>query len=113
MDTERDKEIQLRIAMGERLREFREAQQYSQEEMAELLGYASARYYGKVERGTATLTMKRMYRLFEKTGMDLTYLITGHRQVTYNLDLVLADCKSEKREQFRKVVEAALELAKK
>ena len=80
----------LYVEIGLRLRRIRREKDYTQEQMAEMLGISTA-YYGKIERGVNSLSIKRLHTLNVKLGIDITYLITGKDNNTLSMGQILAE----------------------
>ena len=66
----------LYVDIGKRLRIFRIQSNYTQEQMAEIVGMSTA-YYGKVERGVHGLSLAKLVIVNEKLDIDINYLLTG------------------------------------
>lgn len=64
------------MEIGERLRTRRKEMGINQEQAAELLGISTT-YYGGIERGVRKLSAQRIMDVYEKMGLDPTYLLTG------------------------------------
>lgn len=99
----------LYAEMGIRLRKLRHEKDYTQEQMAEILGISTA-YYGKIERGINSLSIKRLYILNMKLGVDITYLVTGKRSNMLSIDEILAECPMKKRYDLEQIIKYALNL---
>lgn len=97
------KDKQLYAEMGKRLRKFRREKDYTQEQMAEILEISSA-YYGKVERGVNTLSVKKLQLLNRELGIDINYLITGKESSIFLFENFLINCPSEKRFDFEQMI---------
>ena len=67
---------ELYVEIGERLRQQRKKMGMTQEETAELLGI-SPTYYGEIERGNRKLSIQKVLTVYEKMGLEPTYLLTG------------------------------------
>ena len=65
----------LYVEIGERLRLQRRKMGLTQEQTAELLGISST-YYGEIERGNRKLSVQRVLTVYEKMGLEPTYLLT-------------------------------------
>lgn len=63
----------------EKIRQLREAKQWSQEQLANKLGL-SPNGYAKIERGETRLTLSRLMELAEIFEMDILELIQGEIQ---------------------------------
>jgi len=77
--------------------------------MAEMLGISTA-YYGKIERGVNSLSIKRLHTLNVKLGIDITYLITGKDNNTLSMGQILAECPIRKRHDLEQIIKHALNL---
>lgn len=96
MKTEK-KEINIQI--GKRLQNARENNGYTQETFAETLD-VGVEHYRKIEGGIYGLQPEKMLILFEKYKIDPTYLITGEKNQTFDVELFLANCSREERDKF-------------
>lgn len=67
---------ELYVEMGKRLRISRNQLDYTQEQVADILGMSTA-YYGKVERGVHGLSLAKLVIVNEKLDIDINYLLTG------------------------------------
>ncbi|MCX4299118.1 MAG: helix-turn-helix transcriptional regulator [Lachnospiraceae bacterium] len=99
----------LYVEIGLRLRRIRREKDYTQEQMAEMLGISTA-YYGKIERGVNSLSIKRLHTLNVKLGIDITYLITGKDNNTLSMGQILAECPIRKRHDLEQIIKHALNL---
>ncbi len=104
------REIALNIQIGQRLRQMRHEKEYTQEDIAAILGISPA-FYGRIERGENGLTLERLKLLNEKLKIDLTYLITGEHQATIDLDWVGNHCPDHKRFDLEQLIRYAVKLA--
>ncbi|MBO5372067.1 MAG: helix-turn-helix transcriptional regulator [Lachnospiraceae bacterium] len=64
-------------AMGKRLRTYRQLNNYTQENMAEILDI-SLKHYSEVERGITGLSIEKLIYLSERFDISLDYLLKGH-----------------------------------
>lgn len=110
-DVEEEQSTELYIQMGLRLRKFRREKDYTQEKMAEILGISPA-YYGKIERGINSLSIKRLKILHDKLGIDITYLITGIENNALSVDQILIECPIGKRYDLEQLIRYASKLVK-
>lgn len=69
---------ELFVEIGERLRLQRKKLGLTQEKAAELLGISST-YYGEIERGNRKISVQRVLAVYEKMGLEPTYLLTGEQ----------------------------------
>ena len=102
---------ELYIEMGTRIRQARRAHDYTQEQLAEMLGVSTA-YYGKIERGVHGISIEKLIVLGEKLDMDLTYVLTGKDKNTIIFNNVLEKCPLGKRYDFEQIIKYALNLAR-
>lgn len=86
---------ELYVEIGERLRKQRKKMGLTQEKAAELLGISTT-YYGQIERGTKKLTLQRMLTVYEKMGLEPTYLLTGKQFSGRDLGRIFDDCPKDK-----------------
>ena len=96
MRTERK---ELNIQIGKRLQTARENSGYTQEVFAEALD-VGVEHYRKIELGMYGLQRENMLILYEKYKIDPTYLLTGEKNHTFDVELFLANCSREEREEF-------------
>lgn len=82
------------IEIGIRLRESRINLGLSQAKMAEIMD-VSDDHYRKLEGGNTGLTIARLRLLYEKLGIEPTYLLTGERPVEFDLEKYIANCTLE------------------
>lgn len=95
--------------IGNRLLECRKELNYTQEQLAEMLGIGTA-YYGKIERGEKCPSIERMILINEKLGMDLTYLITGKVSEDTKEARYFEKCPTDKRDYMEQLLKIALKL---
>ena len=95
--------------IGRRLLQRRKELDYTQEELAELLGIGTA-YYGKIERGEKCPSIERLILINEKLGMDLTYLITGKANKNTKEIQYFEKCPVDKRDYMEQLLKIALKL---
>lgn len=55
---------------------------------------------GKLERGLYGLSTDKLLTLYERYRIDPTYLITGEKNQTFDVELFLANCDREERNRF-------------
>ncbi len=85
----------LYVEIGERLRKQRKKMGITQEEAAELLSISTT-YYGEIERGNRKLSIPRVLTVYEKMGLEPTYLLTGEQLSDKVLCEIFKDCPKEK-----------------
>ena len=96
MRTERK---ELNIQIGKRLQTARENSGYTQEVFAEALD-VGVEHYRKIELGMYGLQRENMLILYEKYKIAPTYLLTGEKKHTFDVELFLANCSREERDKF-------------
>ena len=89
----------INIQIGKRLRTARQNSGYTQEAFAEALD-VGVEHYRKLESGIYGLQPGKMLLLYEKYKIDPTYLITGDKNQTFDIELFLANCSREERDRF-------------
>ena len=90
---------ELNIQIGKRLQIARENNGYTQEAFAEALD-VGVEHYRKIELGMYGLQRENMLILYEKYKIDPTYLLTGEKNHTFDVELFLANCSREERDNF-------------
>lgn len=90
---------ELNIQIGKRLQNARENNGYTQEAFAEALD-VGVEHYRKIELGMYGLQRENMLILYERYKIDPTYLLTGEKNHTFDLELFLANCSREERNEF-------------
>lgn len=99
MQTKRTEKKELNIQIGKRLQTARENNGYTQEAFAEALD-VGVEHYRKIELGMYGLQRENMLILYEKYKIDPTYLLTGEKNHTFDVELFLANCSREERDNF-------------
>lgn len=90
---------ELNIQIGKRLQTARENNGYTQETFAEALD-VGVEHYRKIELGMYGLQRENMLILYEKYKIDPTYLLTGEKNNTFDVEMFLANCSREERDNF-------------
>lgn len=90
---------EINIQIGKQLQTARENSGYTQEAFAETLD-VGVEHYRKIESGSYGLQPEKMLILYEKYKIDLTYLITGEKNNTFDVEVFLANCSREERDRF-------------
>lgn len=93
------KKKELNIQIGKRLQIARENSGYTQEAFAEALDIG-VEHYRKIELGMYGLQRENMLILYEKYKIDPTYLITGEKNLAFDVEIFLANCSREERDKF-------------
>ena len=95
----RTEKKELNIQIGKRLQIARENSGYTQEAFAEALD-VGVEHYRKIELGMYGLQRENMLILYEKYKIDPTYLLTGEKNHTFDVELFMANCSREERDEF-------------
>ena len=90
---------ELNLQIGKRLQNARENNGFTQEAFAEALD-VGVEHYRKIELGMYGLQRENMLILYERYKIDPTYLLTGEKNHTFDLELFLANCSREERNEF-------------
>lgn len=101
----------LNHAVGRRLKAIRKNNELTQGQMAEILDM-SANYYGLVERGKYSLSLKHLFILLNELGVDLTYLVTGKELRSVLVSELVKDCPPEKFFDLEQIIRYACKLTK-
>ena len=78
---------------------MRENSGYTQEAFAEALDIG-VEHYRKIELGMYGLQRENMLILYKKYKIDPTYLLTGEKNHTFDVEMFLANCSREERDKF-------------
>jgi transcriptional regulator with XRE-family HTH domain len=89
----------LNIQIGKRLQDIRENCGYTQEAFAEKLD-VGVEHYRKIESGAYGVQPEKLFKLYKAYSIDPTYLITGVKNQQFNIDVFLANCSREQRNEF-------------
>ena len=94
----------ITVIFGKRIRSLRQAQNLSQEKLAELSGLHPT-YIGQIERGEKSPTLESIYKLADGLNTDIsklfynmsadTSLTQDYAKNIYNQVLILPDAKKE------------------
>ena len=76
----------------------RENSGYTQEAFAEALDIG-VEHYRKIELGMYGLQRENMLILYKKYKIDPTYLLTGEKNHTFDVEMFLANCSREERDK--------------
>lgn len=101
----------LYVDMGKRLRRMRVEQNYTQEQLAEIIGVSTA-YYGKIERGEHGLSLVRLVTINQKLNVDINYLLTGIKSSSFTLEKIISECPRDKQYDMEKLILHAANLAR-
>ncbi|MBQ7955582.1 MAG: helix-turn-helix transcriptional regulator [Lachnospiraceae bacterium] len=95
----RNKKKDLNVQVGQRLQDARKRLGYRQADFAAILE-VSEEHYRKYELGTVGFPIDKMSVLFEKFGIEPTYLITGRVAEEFDVETYLANCEVQQRNIF-------------
>ncbi len=96
--------------IGKRLKKIKNENDFSQENMADILGVSHA-YYGKVERGLHCLSVEKLCILNQELGVDLNYLITGKETApNKHLDEFFETCPPEYKAEITAILSNIVKL---
>ena len=87
---------EILVQIGKRLYKRRKEMGLTQEAMAERLGM-SLTFYGGIERGRKRLSIEKILLVYEQTGMDPDYLLTGKGPLDQAVMEIFKSCPEEKR----------------
>lgn len=98
-------------AIGNRIRQEREALELTRDQLAELLGISSY-YLGQLERGERQMSLPVLVKISEKLHVSLDYLVLGkdsyEHQNTTEIDALLKKCSKKELELVKKLIKTVL-----
>lgn len=97
----------INICIGQRIREYRIKYNFTQEQMAEVLGISTA-FFGRIERGVNRLTPEKLAILYNELNVDLNYLIAGEKRMQFSQ--WEEECPLKRRRDLEILISAALDL---
>ncbi|NCB92509.1 MAG: XRE family transcriptional regulator [Clostridia bacterium] len=89
----------VNIQIGRRLREARMNLGYKQADFAVAL-QLTEEHYRKLELGATGISADKFLILYQKYGIDSTYLIAGEKDQEFDVDNYVANCSKEQRDRF-------------
>ena len=89
----------INIEIGKRLREARKRLGYKQAEFAAALD-VTEEHYRKYELGSVGLSAEKLTLLFEKFGLNPTYIVTGKNDEEFDFESYIAGCDAAQRSAF-------------
>lgn len=95
--------------IGERLKKHRKENKLTQGEVAKLLEM-SLNFYGDIERGKCRLSIEKIILVYERLGIDPTYLLTGKEHPTVSFYDFIKDCPKDKIFDMEQIVRYASNL---
>ena len=95
--------------IGERLKKHRKENNLTQSETAKLLEM-SLNFYGDIERGKCRLSIEKIILVYERLGIDPTYLLTGEEPPTVSFYDLIKDCPKDKIFDMEQIVRYASNL---
>lgn len=98
--------------IGTRLKSWRKENGFTQAETASLLEM-SLNFYGDIERGKCRLSIEKIILVYERLGIDPTYLLTGEEHQTVGFYDIIKDCPKDKIFDMEQIVRYASNLYRK
>lgn len=92
----------LYLEIGKRLKQRREEMSLTQSKVAELL-HMSLNFYGCIERGKSKISLEKIILVYEKMGIDPTYLLIGSRSKIDKFE-ILQDCPEAKISDVKQIL---------
>ena len=92
--------------IGERLKKYRKDNKLTQSEIAKELEM-SLNFYGDIERGKCRLSIEKIILVYERLGIDPTYLLTGEEHPTVSFYDIIKDCPKDKIFDMEQIVRYA------
>ena len=99
------------VQIGKRLCKRRKEMGLTQEAMAECLGMSTT-FYGEIERGRKRLSIEKILLVYEQTGMDPDYLLTGKGPLDQAVMEIFKSCPEEKRPVLEQILSNLTELCR-
>lgn len=96
-------------AIGQRIRQLREAYRYTQEQFAEKVGI-SPRYIGSIEHGNKTMTIKTLMSIASVLRVSADYLLYGSEMDTSPIDQALMKMGKDDRKTMKKLFLEAIRI---
>lgn len=97
--------------IGDRLRVQRKSLKLTQAQAAELLEM-STNFYGEIERGECRLSLEKIILVYDRLGLDPTFLLTGETQPQVGFYDLISDCPKDKIFDMEQIVRYASNLYK-
>lgn len=95
--------------IGERLRKYRKEKKLTQSDIAKQLEM-SLNFYGDIERGKCRLSIEKIILVYERLGINPTYLLTGETYPSVSFYDLIKDCPKEKVFDMEQIVRYASNL---
>ena len=102
---------EILVQIGKRLYKRRKEMGLTQEAMAERLGMSTT-FYGEIERGRKRLSIEKILLVYEQTGMDPDYLLTGKGPLDQAVMEIFKSCPEEKRPVLEQILSNLTELCR-
>ena len=102
---------EILVQIGKRLYKRRKEMGLTQEAMAERLGM-SLTFYGGIARGRKRLSIEKILLVYEQTGMDPDYLLTGKGPLDQAVMEIFKSCPEEKRPVLEQILSNLTELCR-
>ncbi|MBQ7794420.1 MAG: helix-turn-helix transcriptional regulator [Clostridia bacterium] len=95
--------------IGERLKKYRKENKLTQNDIANKLEM-SLNFYGDIERGKCRLSIEKIILVYERLGIDPTYLLTGEEHPSVSFYDIIKDCPKDKIFDMEQIVRYASNL---
>ena len=95
--------------IGERLKKYRKENKLTQNDIAKKLEM-SLNFYGDIERGKCRLSIEKIILVYERLGIDSTYLLTGEERPSVSFYDLIKDCPQDKIFDMEQIVRYASNL---
>lgn len=95
--------------IGTRLKLWRKENRFTQAETASLLEM-SLNFYGDIERGKCRLSIEKIILVYERLGIDPTYLLTGEKRRPVGFYDIIKDCPKDKIFDMEQIIRYASNL---
>lgn len=95
--------------IGARLKKYRKTKGLTQIETAKLLEM-SLNFYGDIERGKCRPSIEKIILIYERLGLDPTYLLTGEERPVVGFYDLIKDCPKEKVFDMEQIIRYARNL---
>lgn len=95
--------------IGEHLKKYRKENKLTQNDIAKKLEM-SLNFYGDIERGKCRLSIEKIILVYERLGIDPTYLLTGEEHPSVSFHDLIKDCPQDKIFDMEQIVRYASNL---
>ncbi|MEE0282958.1 MAG: helix-turn-helix transcriptional regulator [Lachnospiraceae bacterium] len=99
------------VTIGNRIKQCRKNQNYTQESLAEKLD-VSPHYIYEIERGSKTMSLKMLISISEALELSVDYILFGSRKESFSptddLDLLISELSPTQRKAATDILKAAI-----